>query len=220
MNSENVLNVCRPLSASLRVLCALLLLVLFFGIPVYANEVAGPYEDSEAHRVVVNGEVLTPDEEQQFVQRYGRVYVGRYWYDPTSGLYGQEGGPPMGQLHAGLKVRGRLAANASGGGDGRMTGTFINGREIHPLEHAFYQQVLGHVWPGQFWMNDRGQGGYLFGGLPGPMVFDIRAAISRSSGSGGSHYLPWIGGKPGTHVGRASDGCVYVSQGGYSSSSC
>ena len=169
-------------------------------------------------QIIVNGSALSDSDIEHMIGLYGQVYVGRYWYDKASGLYGYEGKGAAGQLHAGLPIGGPLATSASGGGNGRLTGVFINGREIHPDEYAFLQQIFGQVLPGRFWMNAQGVGGYE----GGPAFFNVAQAMRAAGGSrgGDSHYMPWIGGKPGTHVGRASDGCVYVSQGGYSNDFC
>ncbi|MEL7309922.1 MAG: hypothetical protein AAFN07_00300 [Pseudomonadota bacterium] len=180
-------------------------------------------EDSSSRQpviqVVVNGSTLDRQEVNALISLYGTVQPGRYWYDAVSGLYGMESGPPAGQLHPGLNLGGPLSASASGGGSGRMTGVFINGREIHPMEYLFYQQLFGRVMPGRFWMNAQGMGGYE----GGPAMFNVQQALAqanRRGGGGGSHYMEWIGGKPGTHVGTASDGCTYVVQGDYSAESC
>ena len=174
--------------------------------------------DQRQHLVVVNGVALNKDQVQLLIRRYGKVYVGRYWYDAYSGLYGYEGQGAAGQLEPGLAVGGSLSATASGGGDGTVTGVFINGREIHPDEYAFLRQLFGQVIPGRYWMNAQGIGGFEHG----PVLFNLAQQIQRPQGMRryDSHYLPWIGGQPGTHVGRASDGCVYVSQGGYSNDFC
>ena len=171
-----------------------------------------------ANRVVVNGETLTDQEIGQLVSAYGQVYIGNYWYDRVSGLYGTEGKGASGQLHPNLPLRGALSPSASGGGDGSLTGVFINGREIHPEEAAFLKSLFGNVMPGRYWMNAEGVGGYE----NGPALFDVGQAVRAASGTGtfDSHYLPWIGGQPGTSVGRASDGCIYISQGGYSNDFC
>jgi len=168
-------------------------------------------------QIIVNGSALSDSDIEHMIGLYGQIYVGRYWYDKTSGLYGYEGKGPAGQLHAGLVIGGQLAASASGGGNGALTGVFINGREIHPDEYAFLRQLFGQVLPGHFWMNAKGVGGYEGGAA----FFNVAQAMRRAGGhSGDSHYMPWLGAAPGTHVGRASDGCVYISQGGYSNDFC
>ncbi len=182
-------------------------------------------QDQSKKQVIVNGEPLTQQQVDALIALYGVVYVGRYWYDPKSGLYGAEGQPAMGQLQPGLSVNGPLKPSASGGGAGALTGVFINGREIHPQEYAFLMQIYGQVIPGRYWMDATGTGGFE----GGPPFFNVAAAAQQSTafnngayggGQHDSHYMPWIGGQSGTGVGRASDGCVYVSQGGYSADFC
>ena len=203
-------------------LTSLLALLMITSAPAVAGDKP---EDIASPRVVVNGKALTNQQVNALTQMYGQVVPGKYWYDAVSGLYGVIGGAPMGQLYQGMTIGGPLAANASGGGNGRLTGVFINGREIHPLEYGFYQQLFGTVWPGRYWMNAQGIGGFV--GMPAS--FNVPAAMaqarntsrgSRGNRGNGSVYMPWIGGKPGTSVGRASDGCVYIVQGDYSSESC
>ncbi|MEL6449414.1 MAG: hypothetical protein AAFQ62_15880 [Pseudomonadota bacterium] len=197
-----------------------LILGVCVSVVLAGTVVADDKADSEKPEVIVNGKVLGEQTIVSLRNLYGSVEPGNYWYDAMSGLYGNAGGPPMGQLHPGLALGGPLKASASGGGNGNVTGVFINGREIHRLEYLFYLRLFGQVMPGRFWMNAQGVGGYV----GGPAFFNVQQALaqagSRASGGGDSVYMPWIGGKPGTHVGRASDGCVYVSQGGYSAESC
>lgn len=168
--------------------------------------------------MTVNGKSLGQNEIDRLRALYGDVYSGDYWYDAISGLYGRIDGAPIGQLHPGLRIGGALSAGASGGGDGRLTGVFINGREAHPLEFRFYKRLFGTVRPGRYWLNALGIGGFE----KMPASFNLRQAIAQSQRRQreGSLYMDWIGGKPGTHVGRASDGCLYISQGNYSSDSC
>ncbi len=177
--------------------------------------------------IVVNGQELGQQEIDTLVSLYGQVYVGRYWYDPVSGLYGYEGQGPFGQMMPNLSIGGPLQANASGGGSGYMTGVFINGREISQQEYMFLYSIFGQVIPGRYWINAQGIGGIE--GQPTPMFNIVAAAQQAAAMQGGgaygggqydSHYMPWIGGGAGTSVGRASDGCIYVSQGGYSNDFC
>lgn len=196
---------------------ARLLAALAFAVPAAA--VAAPAQAQQNQPIVVNGRALSQTEVEQLVALYGQVYVGRFWYDPASGLYGYEGQAALGQLQPGLALGGPLQASASGGGSGMLTGVFVNGREIHPTELAFLQRLYGQVTPGRYWMNAAGLGGFE----GGPAQFDVAQAARRAGvygGGSGSYYLPGIAGQPGTHVGRASDGCVYVSQGGYSNDFC
>jgi hypothetical protein len=80
----------------------------------------------------------------------GTVPPGRYWYDAASGGAGTWGGPASAYVGPGLALGGPLPANASGGGHGRLTGVFINGRELHPLDVQGLSR-LGPVIPGRYW---------------------------------------------------------------------
>ncbi len=165
--------------------------------------------------VAINGQQLSQQELAALQSMVGPVGPGHYWYDPVSGLYGYAGGPTVGQTLAGLRVGGRLRADASGGG----TGVYINGREIHPQEYRFLARLYGQVNPGRYWLNAAGIGGYE----GGPARFNLRQAIAQAqAGSGGgSVYMPNSGGRSGgTYVGRAGDGCLYYGSGSYSGSSC
>lgn len=130
--------------------------------------------------ILVNGQPLTAQE----VVSYGvDLPPGRYWYDGTSGLWGVEGGPSVGQIMAGLPLGGPLQADASGGG----TGVFINSREIHSSELLELMQMFGEVPPGRYWLDAN-----LVGGLEGqPAAFDLKAAGAAGSGGagGGKRYF-------------------------------
>lgn len=135
--------------------------------------------------IVINSAVVTAAEIQAVQQRMGipagaPIPSGRYWYDPTSGLWGMEGGPTMGQILPDLLLGGALRADASGGG----TGVFINGREIHPLEAAYLRGLYGYVVPGRYWLNWQGIGGFE----GGPALFNLMAAAASAGGGGYSGY--------------------------------
>ena len=166
---------------------------------------------------------------------YGQAYPGRYWYDRLNGLWGAEGGPAAGQLMPGLSLGGALQPSASGGGTGRLTGIFINGREIHPQDQAMIVAVYGYSTPGRYWMD--AQGWFGFEGQPALTNFaaDAARAMNANSGytglaNGGyassnsdgtwSIYSPGTGGGTGMHAGQASDGCTYVIAGDYSNDFC
>lgn len=129
----------------------------------------------------------------------GPVPPGRYWYDPMSGGAGVIGGPAAAYLGPGLALGGPLAANASGGGDGGVTGVFINRRELHPLDVAGLRRHAP-VYAGRYWWDRFGNVG-LEGG---PMLFNFYAVQSASS-AGGSTYQ--AGSRPGesSYVGK---GCA------------
>ncbi len=133
-------------------------------------------------RVRVNDELVAPAQYARELARSGvtnpaPVPDGDYWYDRVSGLWGLRGGPTLGQLPPGLNLGGNLRADASGGG----TNVFINGRELHPTEVAYLQQVFGYVIPGRYWMNAQGIGGQE----GGPPMFNLLAAAQAQSGGNG-----------------------------------
>jgi hypothetical protein len=81
--------------------------------------------------VIVNG-VQLPNTAVIALQLAYRTIIpsGRYWYDPDSGLWGREGEPLAGQMHAGLEIGGELKANASNGD----TDVYVNGRRLPRAE--------------------------------------------------------------------------------------
>lgn len=147
--------------------------------------------------VIVNGESLTDETVATLERLYQtRLKPGRYWYDAISGLWGWEKGAAQGQILPGLKLGGRLKADASGGG----TGVFFNGRELHPQDVALLRQIAGTVIPGRYWVNAAGVGGVE----GGPPFFDLRALAAQRGGGGQG----WSHSGPGGHTG--SDGkCSY-----------
>ncbi len=93
------------------------------------------------------------------------------------------------------------------GGDGRTTGVFINGRELHTLDVAGLRRY-GPVYPGRYWWDRFGNVG-LEGG---PMLFNFYAVLQASSsggagGAGGSTYKPGSRSGESTYVGK---GCAAV----------
>ncbi|NWG71211.1 MAG: hypothetical protein HXY23_06320 [Parvularculaceae bacterium] len=147
--------------------------------PTDAAAAQQPAPAASAGGFIVNGLALDTQMRAALTQAYGAVPVGEYWYDPVSGLVGVVGGPSSGQILPGLPL-GSLAANASGGGDGTLTGVFINGREIHPDEARLLVAMFGYVNPGRYWLGHNLAGGYE----GGPAMFDLRAS-ARSAGQGG-----------------------------------
>jgi hypothetical protein len=147
----------------------------------------------------------------------GHIQDGKYWYDPMTGSAGRWGGPTLAFLPAGLDLGGPVPANASGGGRGALTGVFVNGRELHPLDVAGLQELVGAVYPGRWWVDAQGNYGMEGGPLLGNLV--VLAQSRRGTGPGGNrawskHYE---GTTPGSNMNLASDGtttCVSVS--GYS----
>ena len=139
---------------------ALLLMFVSAQSPAYHNLTGGP--------IVVNGEELDKYQGRALLILYGQIPSGNYWYDAKSGLWGEVGGPSIGQILPNMGLGGDLDPNASGGG----TDVFINGREIHVRELTRLQELYGEISPGRYWMNAR-----LVGGRTGePAIFNLNAA--------------------------------------------
>jgi hypothetical protein len=146
----------------------------------------------------------------------GTIPDGDYWYDPRTGASGRWGGPALAFLVAGLDLGGPLPAEASGGGRGTLTGVFVNGRELHPVDVAGLQQIIGAVTPGRWWVDAAGNYGPEGGLAVGNLV--ALAQARRGGGSGGRAWSRhYEGVTPRDNLNMASDGtttCVSVS--GYS----
>lgn len=136
---------------------------------------------AQAQAVIFNGALLPPAAVAQLQAAGMPLPAGRYWYDAVSGWWGQQGGPAVGQLPPGLPLGGPLRADASGGG----TGTFINGRELHPVEVQQLTMLFNAPVPRlRFWMNAQGIGGPE----GGPATFSLTAAAqARGQGPGRGH---------------------------------
>jgi hypothetical protein len=128
---------------------------------------------------VINTHTLTTLEKAAIIRTYGVIpRPGRYWYDPMSGLWGSEGGPPYGIIQPGFNF-GSLSPRASAGD----TEIFLNGREIDRLERLFYYSLFGTVQPGRYWLN--GFTGMIGReGSPLPLV-NLYAAYNQRFGSRG-----------------------------------
>jgi hypothetical protein len=147
-----------------------------------------------------------------------RLPDGDYWYDPAAGVAGRWGGPAAVLLIPGLPLGGRLPANASGGGNGRLTGIFVNGRELHPSDVRALIAAYGQAWPGRWWVNGRGD----FGAEGGPAIGNLRQAAAaarggpwqRGTGAGSNGF--WTGGDGNGYVWAMDgySGCSYASDGG------
>jgi hypothetical protein len=106
--------------------------------------------------VIVNGQQLPSATVQQLENFYQiKIQSGRYWYDPSCGLWGLEGGPAQGGMMPGLRLGGPLRADASSG----QTGIFINGRQINQRERAQWEQLTGPITPGRYWLDAYGNVG-------------------------------------------------------------
>jgi hypothetical protein len=164
--------------------------------------------DAQAEgRIEINGAPL--DEAGRQVLRrieavIGPVPAGRYWYDVASGGAGVWNGPASAYLGPGLALGPPLPAAASGGGSGRITGVFVNGRELHPIDVAGLSQVLA-VQRGRYWWDPSGNVG-LEGG---PMLFNFYWVVQqqRNAAGGSTIYKPGARSGESTTVGK---GCAAV----------
>jgi hypothetical protein len=152
---------------------AVLVLVISMLSPIHASA-----QTSGARAVFINRNRLPTDTLQMLESLFQvRVPDGRYWYDATSGGWGQEGGPTIGFTVAGLPIGGALPANISGG----KTGVFVNGRELPAQDLAGLQQLVGPIAPGRYWLDGQGYAG----SEGGPPVANLRALASQLSRMGG-----------------------------------
>jgi hypothetical protein len=164
----------------------------------------------DTRRFTFNGRVATP-RDMETLARIERMYgqpapAGDYWYDARSGAAGRWGGPTLGFLPAGLDLGGPLPPHASGGGQGTLTGVFINGREIHPIDYKVLQDTYGQVLPGRWWVDGNGNAGREGGP---PLVNLVMLARQRAAARGGSDSYYRSDGR-GSNV-FVGGGCVSVS---------
>jgi hypothetical protein len=147
-----------------------------------------------------------------------RLPDGDYWYDAMSGVAGKWGGPAAALVLPGLPLGGRLPPQASGGGHGRLTGIFVNGRELHPGDVRALIAIYGQAWPGRWWVNGAGD----FGPEGGVAIGNLRRAAAaarggpwlRGGGAGSNSF--WTGGDGNGYVWAMDgmSGCSYASDGG------
>lgn len=169
---------------------------------------AGAPDAGTARHIRFNGRALTAAQMKtlgQVERLVGRIYDGDYWYDAKTGASGRFGGPTLAFLPAGLDLAGPLPANASGGGMGMLTGVFVNGRELHPIDVAGLQQLLGSVWPGRWWVDAQGNYG-LEGGPPLGNLVAIAQARRASGGGKQAWSKHYEGVTPRGNMNLASDG--------------
>lgn len=162
---------------------------------------------SAQRKVRFNKHLLGPAELEtleRLERGVGRLDDGAYWYDPRTGASGRWGGPTLAFLPAGLTLGGPVPADASGGGQGTLTGVFINGRELHPVDVAGLQQLIGQVWPGRWWVDAQGNYGLENGPPLGNLA--VLARAHRSSGGPQAWSKHYEGTSPGGNMNLASDG--------------
>ena len=158
--------------------------------------------------VVVNRTPLAAETLAQLRQRFGSVNPGRYWYDALTGAWGPDGGPTAGWLPPGLALPAPLPADASGGGDGRLTGVFINGRELHPQDVAGLTRLTGSPpWRGFWWVDALGYFGLQTGAQRQPAIGNLWQLAQRQ-GRKAPFAIASPDGKQ--FLGRDSDGVSFA----------
>jgi hypothetical protein len=185
-----------------------------YGGTTYGAGYSDPYApyggapDKKDRHFSFNGQAATPQDMQtlgQIERWYGRpAPEGDYWYDAKSGAAGRWGGPTLGFLPAGLALGGQLPPNASGGGNGQLTGVFINGRELHPVDVQVLQKIYGQVYRGRFWVDGQGNAG-----PEGGVAFVNLVVLAKQRGGGAESYYRTDGKGNNAFVGG---GCVTSQQ--------
>lgn len=195
----------------------------YYAQPQYAQpQYAQPQQDQNVattRRITINGMPASARDMatiETLERQWGiRAQDGDYWYDNATGATGRWGGPMVSLLPAGLGLGGPMPAHASGGGNGTLTGVFVNGRELHPYDVMRLQQLVGQVYQGRWWVDAQGN----FGQENGPMLGNLYALQQQKNGGGGgdSYYSKDQNGS--VFVGG---GCVSVStkSGDYYGSGC
>ena len=144
--------------------------------------------NAPARRVLVNGRALGA-ESLAHLDGIARAQVpdGDYWYDARCGACGARGGPTAAFLPPNLALGAPLSADASGGGAGKVTGVFVNGREIHVADYVALSR-LGQILPGRYWLDANGNWGVE--GLDVPMGNLRQAASANPTGPGYNRVTP------------------------------
>ena len=141
--------------------------------------------------VVVNGKTVGEDVLDSLERQFQiQIPEGNYWYDPMCGAWGLEDGPTLGFTLPGYPLGGELRADASGGSDaGTLTGVFVNGRELHPID-SYNLSQLTPVYPGRYWMDHAGNAGYE----GGPALVNLWQLANQNGGGGSSYQRRTAGG--------------------------
>ncbi len=115
-------------------------------------------QNKPKHKVYVNDKRLTDNLVRYLEKRYKiRIGDGSYWYDKRSGLWGYKGGGTQGVIPAGWNLGGKLKTNASRG----RTGVYINGRQLRRSEVNYLRNLVGRINRGRYWLDSRGNAGYV-----------------------------------------------------------
>ena len=191
---------------ALALLLATALLAFGLGASAADATVAG----AQQRLVVVNGVRVAPAALRAVELRLGlRIANGAYWYDRVSGAFGRAGGPTAGFIAPGLRVGGRLAANASHG----HTGVFMNGRELPALDRVALSRIVGGAIPsGRYWLDGRGNYGIQGRPASGNLI-----RVAHSGSYQASRYGGYIGSDGTTsYFFDGASGCSVISGEGVS----
>jgi hypothetical protein len=154
----------------------------------YGQDPYGQQPQQDTRRFSFNGRAATAGDLAILAQIEAMYRMqappGDYWYDARSGAAGRWGGPTLGFLPAGLALGGPLPANASGGGNGMVTGVFINGRELHPVDVQVMMRIYGQVIPGRWWVDAQGNAGQE----GGPALINLVQLAQQRGGAASSYY--------------------------------
>lgn len=171
------------------------------GMPETTDRPSVSRETSISTGVFVNQKELTSEQMADLKRIYGTAPpVGRYWYDPRSGLIGVWGFEAAGQLSPGHSF-GPLLPDSSRGN----TGIFINGRQTNLAEAQFSGQILGSLIQGQWWMDSNGDFGIEGSLIP---VANMRVAIQQAQLAGNPavyQYRDYIN----RFTGAVKPGCIW-----------
>jgi hypothetical protein len=127
------------------------------------------------NKVFINNKQI-PHKTLNYLANYYQIKIqdGHYWYDNLSGAWGISAGPTMGFVLPFMKLGGHLKSNASNGN----TNVFVNGRELHYQDVIALQKII-NVIPGRYWLDAKGNGGYI-GMLA---TFNLRYLARKKRGS-------------------------------------
>ena len=105
--------------------------------------------------VVVNGKTLSAQILGRFRAHGTEIPPGRYWYDAKTGAWGTQGQGTQGFLQAGLRLGGKLKANASNG----QSVIFINGRRLPYSDVQALRRMGVNAPAGKYWCRANGDCG-------------------------------------------------------------
>lgn len=146
--------------------------------------------------IVINGRALTAQEVEGLRTLRVQPHPGRYWYDPSCGAWGMEGGPTIGFLYPNLPTA-PMAPDASNGN----TGVYVNGRNLPMQDLVALQALTGPLVRGRYFVDGQGNAGVE----GGPVLINLVQAAQRAGGGDNGWSSPITGAS-----GNSSGGSGYV----------